>query len=53
MLSGATDEHPGWITADANAKQMDVDDKLLPLPAATNAKEEDNDDTAGVTVDAC
>ena len=52
MLSGVTDEPPGQITAHADAEQTDADDKLLPLPAAANAKGED-DDTASVAVDAC
>jgi hypothetical protein len=53
MPSGATDKPPRWSTANANAEQMDVNDKLLPLPAAANAKEKDDDDTAGVAVEAC
>jgi hypothetical protein len=53
MLSGITDEPPGQITAHANAEQTDADDKPLPLPAATNARGEDDDDTAIAAIDAC
>jgi hypothetical protein len=56
MLSGVTDELPGWITANADAEQMDVDDELLPSPltspATANAEEAQDDNTpAGAAVD--
>jgi hypothetical protein len=57
MPSDVTDEPPGRITADANAEQMDADDELPPspltLPAATNAKEAQDNDAAGAAVDVC
>jgi hypothetical protein len=55
MLSGVTDDLPGWIAVNADTEQMDADNEPLPSPlislAATNAKEvHDDDDAAGVAV---
>jgi hypothetical protein len=55
MLSGVTDDLPGWIATNADTEWIDADNEPPPLPiispAAANAKEVyDDDDAAGVAV---
>jgi hypothetical protein len=51
MLSGVTDEPPGWITTNADTEQTDADNEPPPSPlkspAAANTEEAQGDEDAG------